>query len=141
MHGLDREFALPRQYYQEAAGQCDDAHVTNRDDHYFALSFMRSVLDDLGVRSILDIGSGTGRVVLCTKQKRPDVHVVGVEPVDESREVACRWGLSRGELVPGGVMSLPYPDRAVDLVCSCGLLHHVRSLPQDQEQGVHFGRR
>ncbi|HEY5530021.1 MAG TPA: class I SAM-dependent methyltransferase [Thermoleophilia bacterium] len=126
MHRSDNEAALQRQYYGETANEYDDAHVTERDEHYFALSFMTSVLDDLGVRSILDIGSGTGRAVLHLKQKRPDVHVVGVEPVDGLREVGYRRGLSETELVPGDVMGLQYPAGAFDLVCSFGVLHHVR---------------
>lgn len=87
---------------------------------------MLSVLGELGVRSILDVGSGTGRAVLHLKKRRPELHVVGVEPVAKLRDVGHSRGLSQTELVPGDVMGLPFPDRAFDLVCSFGVLHHVR---------------
>jgi ubiquinone/menaquinone biosynthesis C-methylase UbiE len=126
VHRIDRAAALQRQYYEETASSYDDAHVTERDEHHFALSFMLSVLDDLGVQSILDVGSGTGRAVLYLRQKRLDLRAVGVEPVDGLREVGYRKGLSRSQLVPGDVMGLHYPAGAFDLVCSFGVLHHVR---------------
>ena len=75
---------------------------------------------------ILDIGSGTGRAVSHVRRKRPDLHCVGVEPVDGLREVGYSRGLSHSELVPGDVMCLEYPSAAFDLVCSFGVLHHVR---------------
>ena len=87
---------------------------------------MLSVLGELGVRSILDVGSGTGRAVLHLKKRRPELHVVGVEPVARLRDVGHSRGLSQTELVPGDVMGLQFPDRAFDLVCSFGVLHHVR---------------
>jgi ubiquinone/menaquinone biosynthesis C-methylase UbiE len=126
MHRPSTEAEMQRQYYEETAGQYEESHVTERDVHYFALSFMVSALDDLGVRSILDVGSGTGRAVLHVKQQRPGVHVVGVEPVDGLREVGYRRGLSQTELVAGDLMGLQYPAGAFDLVSSFGVLHHVR---------------
>ena len=126
MDRLDQEAALQRKYYEETADSYDDAHVTEGDEHNFALSFMLSVLDDFSVLSVLDVGSGTGRALLHVKRERPDLRVVGVEPVDGLRQVGYSRGLSQTELVPGDVTCLQFPDGAFDLVSSFGVLHHVR---------------
>jgi ubiquinone/menaquinone biosynthesis C-methylase UbiE len=57
---------------------------------------------------------------------------LGVEPVDELREVAYAKGVAREELVPGDGRSLPYADGSHDVVCAFGVLHHV----EDHERVV-----
>lgn len=54
-----------------------------RDGHFFALAFLVATLDHLDISSILDIGSGTGRAIQFIKERRPDIRIVGIEPVDE----------------------------------------------------------
>jgi hypothetical protein len=48
-------------------------YVHEKDEHYFALSLMIAVLDYFEIKSILDIGSGTGRKVAYVKEKCPDI--------------------------------------------------------------------
>jgi ubiquinone/menaquinone biosynthesis C-methylase UbiE len=51
---------VQRAYYADTAHKYDDLHVAEYDEYSFALQFMTSVLEPLGVRSTLDVGSGTG---------------------------------------------------------------------------------
>ena len=57
-----RERRAQRDYYATHAAQYDVTHIQRGDEHHFALAFMVGILEYLGVESILDIGSGTGRV-------------------------------------------------------------------------------
>jgi len=55
----------------------------------------------LQIGSILDIGSGTGRAIRYIKKLRPELRIVGIEPVKELREVGYSHGLSEEDLVDG----------------------------------------
>jgi ubiquinone/menaquinone biosynthesis C-methylase UbiE len=100
-------------------------HVAQDDEHGFALAYMLAAVDHLGVRSILDVGSGTGRAVLNVKRKMPHVRIVGVEPSPELRSVGYSKGLAPSELIDGDAMKLAFDDGAFDLVCEYGALHHI----------------
>ncbi len=115
-----------QRYYTRTAGKYDDLHLHEKDEHYFALSLLRGVLDYLDARSILDIGSGTGRALIYLKNKRPDLKIIGVEPVTALREVGYTKGLSKDELVPGDAQQLAFSDGEFDIVCEFGVLHHIR---------------
>ena len=62
-NNLTDEIEMQRRYYAETANLYDTMHLNEQDEHFFALSFMVAALDYLKVRSILDIGSGTGRAI------------------------------------------------------------------------------
>lgn len=113
-------------YYRDTAENYDKMHLAHNDEHYFALNFILGMFDFLDVKSVLDIGSGTGRAIEFIKNKRPDITIVGIEPVDELREVGYSKGLSREELIGGNGASLPYDDNEFDLVTEFSVLHHVR---------------
>jgi SAM-dependent methyltransferase len=117
--------SIQRDYYRRTAAQYDDLHIAEKDEHYFALAFMAGVIDLYGVRSVLDIGSGTGRVPLFLKAKVPGLRVVGIEPSPELREQGYRKGLSREEIIDGNAERLPYNPDSFDLVCEFATLHHV----------------
>ncbi|BAN35169.1 methyltransferase type 11 [Sulfuricella denitrificans skB26] len=121
------EVELQRNYYAETACRYNEMHVDGEDDeHNFALSFMESALNYLGVKSILDIGSGTGRTLLYLKDKRPDIRIVGIEPVKELREIGYKNGIAPTDLVGGDALNLQYKNGEFDLVCEFGVLHHIR---------------
>jgi SAM-dependent methyltransferase len=88
---------------------------------------MLGALEHLGASSVLDIGSGTGRVLSFLKTRRPDITVRGIEPVEELREVAYAKGISSDELTDGDALDLVFPAGRFDLVCAFGVLHHVRT--------------
>ena len=87
MRNIADEIQMQKHYYAQTARHYNSMHVDENDEHFFALSFMVAALDYLQVRSIIDIGSGTGRAILYIKRHRPDVRVVGIEPVKELREI------------------------------------------------------
>jgi len=132
MTDLD-EVRIQRAYYTKTASQYEAMHVEARDEHGFALGFMVSMFDYLEIKSVLDIGCGTGRALRYVKSVRPDIRVVGVEPVKELRDVGHTLGLSLQELVEGDATALRYEASAFDLVCEFGVLHHIRQ----PERAVH----
>jgi len=128
MKNTAAEVEKQRQYYAETAKQYETMHINEneKDEHYFALSFLLASLDYLEVKSILDIGSGTGRAILYIKKRRPDIRVVGIEPVKELREIGYSHGLSQEELIDGDATNLEFKPSEFDLVCEFAVLHHIR---------------
>jgi ubiquinone/menaquinone biosynthesis C-methylase UbiE len=122
---LSAEIRIQREYYARSANQYDSMHVDGSIEHNFALQFMMGVVRHLGVRSILDLGSGTGRALLKIKSELPGIKILGLEPSAELRGVGHAKGLSETELVGGDAMNLAYGDGSFDLACEFGALHHI----------------
>jgi ubiquinone/menaquinone biosynthesis C-methylase UbiE len=120
------EIETQRRYYSETAGQYDSMHLEGNDEHFLALSFLVGVIDYLKINSILDVGSGTGRAVHYIKKLRPDIRVIGIEPVQELREIGYSKGLSKNDLISGDATNLYFDDADFDLVCEFGVLHHIK---------------
>ncbi|VEP17983.1 Methyltransferase type 11 [Hyella patelloides LEGE 07179] len=122
----EQEISIQRKYYAETAQKYEDTHVNENDEHFFALSFMLSILELLEIKSILDIGSGTGRTVKYIKKYRPEIKILGIEPVPELRNIAYSQGISKKEVIPGDATNLLFKNNEFDLVCEFGVLHHIR---------------
>jgi len=116
---------MQRAYYAHTAAAYDDMHVREDDEHGFALSFLISAVGQFGIRSILDVGCGTGRALIRIKEALPGIEAVGIEPSAELRAVGHSKGLSKTELVEGDATRLAFGDGSFDLVCEFGVLHHV----------------
>jgi SAM-dependent methyltransferase len=86
---------------------------------------MLSMIPYLGCRSVLDIGSGTGRALVILKKELPGIRICGLEPSPELRAAAQAKGLAPHEIVDGDAQALKYPDGDFDLVCAFGALHHI----------------
>lgn len=125
-HQSQRETAIQRAYYARTASQYDDLHQTADDEHNLALLLLSAAIEHLGVRSVLDIGSGTGRALLHLKRRHPDLRIVGVEPSPELRERGHAAGLTQEEIVDGDATHLDYANDSFDLACEFGTLHHIR---------------
>jgi ubiquinone/menaquinone biosynthesis C-methylase UbiE len=121
------ELDIQRRYYAETASKYDEWHLNPQGEHYFALSFLVGVVDYLQIESILDVGSGTGRAIAYVKQKKPNIRVVGIEPVRELREIGYQKGLSKNELIDGDATGISFRDGEFDLLCEFGVLHHIRN--------------
>jgi ubiquinone/menaquinone biosynthesis C-methylase UbiE len=109
-------------YYAGTAGTYEDAHVTPGDAHFVALEYMLGLFTTFRVSSVLDVGSGTGRSARFIMSRRPDITVVGLEPVAELRQIAQDSG---GRYVDGSVMDLPFENDHFDAVIATGVMHHL----------------
>jgi ubiquinone/menaquinone biosynthesis C-methylase UbiE len=122
---IQKEIEIQRAYYAETAHHYDDMHVHVDDKHSFALRFMLLIANYFGVRSILDIGSGTGRGLLKIKVEMPGIAAIGIEPSSDLRKIGHSKGLLETELIDGDAMNLDFGDGSFDLVCEFGALHHI----------------
>jgi len=122
---IGRDVEIQRQYYAQTASTYEERHVAGKDEHNFALNLLLASLDYYEIRSVLDLGCGTGRAIRQIKALRPDIRVLGVEPVQKLREVGHTLGLTSQELIEGDATRLQFPDSSFDLVCCFGVLHHI----------------
>jgi ubiquinone/menaquinone biosynthesis C-methylase UbiE len=95
------------------------------------------LLDQAGVRPghrVLEIGCGTGNLLLAAKRSQPAATAVGVDPdltaLARAQRKAHRRGLAV-QLDRGYADELPYADDSVDVVLSSFMLHHV---PADRRE-------
>lgn len=114
-----------RRYYARTADEYDQRHLGPDREHDFALALMAGTLDHLGAHSVLDVGSGTGRVIQFLNERKAGLVVRGVEPVAQLREIGYAKGIARQDLIAGDGRALPFREAAFDVVCAYGLLHHV----------------
>lgn len=91
----------------------------------------RQLVDRAGIepgQRVLEIGCGTGNLLLLVARRYPAADVVGLDPdpdaVARTRRKAARDGLAV-RLDRGSAAELPYPDGSVDRVLSSLMLHHV----------------
>lgn len=84
---------------------------------------------------VLEIGCGTGNLLLLAKRRCQDAQVTGLDPdpaaLRRTRRKANRAGLTV-RLDRGFATDLPYPDASMDRVLSAFMLHHLdpADLPQ-----------
>jgi len=99
----------------------------------------RKLLDQVSMlpgHHVLDIGCGTGTLVIHIKQLYPDVDVVGLDPdpkaLARARRKAARASVSI-QFDQGFADVLPYPDASIDCVLSSFMFHH---LPGDDKEAM-----
>ena len=77
---------------------------------------------------VLDIGCGTGDLVLVVKKLHPDIEVIGLDPdpkaLARARRKLERTGLEV-QLDQGFSDELPYADSSLDRVFSSFMFHHL----------------
>lgn len=128
-----------REYYERTAEQYDDMHVRDGDEHGVALELAAALMTSLGVRTVLDVGAGTGRT---GRRLRPAFEVTEVEPVVSlmtAADVPDRSPAPRR--VCGSGYHLPFADDSFDAVCETGTLHHVRRPNRVVEEMLRVSRR
>ena len=84
---------IQRAYYASTAERYEAMHAHEMRDLSFAVHLMLGMADFLGARTVLDIGSGTGRLLAMMKAARPSIAFKGVEPAAEMRALAIGKGL------------------------------------------------
>jgi SAM-dependent methyltransferase len=119
------EVDLQRQYYADTAAKYDAMQISEQDEHQFALAILSAMIEFHDIKSVLDVGSGTGRALRYLKSRHPGVRFVGIEPVEALRKVGHQAGLSPDELKDGDINALAAADGEFDLVCEFAVLHHV----------------
>lgn len=78
--------------------------------------------------TVLEIGAGTGTVLLLAKRAVRSATVVGLDPDPQALAFAHRRAAREGlelRLDHGYADRLPYPDRSVDRVLSAFMFHHL----------------
>jgi ubiquinone/menaquinone biosynthesis C-methylase UbiE len=115
-----------RDYYAQTAFQYDSMHVQPGDEHFVGLEYIAALLHVVRAKSVLDVGSGTGRAVRFLRQRRPDLQVEGVEPVGQLRTQALAHGV---RLHDATAEKLPFDSDSFDVVMSSGVMHHVPDPP------------
>jgi ubiquinone/menaquinone biosynthesis C-methylase UbiE len=79
---------LQKEYYSSTAQQYDAMHLEAQDDeHRLALGYLEAIVSHFRINSILDVGAGTGRVAQFLRQRRPELRVVSIEPVEALRRI------------------------------------------------------
>ncbi len=105
----------------------------------------RALVDQADIRRghrVLDIGCGTGTLVVLIKTLHPDVDVSGLDPDSKALFRARRkaYGAKVAiQLDRGFSDQLPYPDGSFDRVLSSFMLHHLA--PEEKERTLREVRR
>ena len=85
---------IQRQYYAQTASSYDQVHVSDDDEHAFALHWLSSLISAYSIQSVLDVGSGTGRAINFLNARHPELKVIGLEPVAELRAQGYAKGIA-----------------------------------------------
>jgi SAM-dependent methyltransferase len=87
-------------------------------------------------QTVLEVGTGTGEVLLLAARVAPGATLVGLDPDPSVLAVAGRKAARRGvalRLEHGYADALPQPDGSVDRVLSSFMFHH---LPPDEQRAM-----
>lgn len=77
---------------------------------------------------VLEIGCGTGSLLLAVNRAQPGAEVIGLDPDPAALKIAQRKAGRAGrafQLDPGFADQLPYPDASFDRVLSSFMYHHL----------------
>src|SRR5882724_11589410 len=124
--GVNDPVLAQRRYYTETASRYDAMHAHEAVDDDAGMQRLFSVLRTLNVRSLLDVGSATGRGLPKLSQGLPDAISWAVEP----GEALVRQGISSGvnqnfPLFLASRDALRFHHKSFDAVGSFGILPHV----------------
>jgi len=117
---------VQRQYYVDTASEYDRMHAGEAAEDAATLQVIIPLLRSFQVRSLLDVGSATGRGLPKLAAGLPGAFICGVEPVGALISQGVSSGAAGGlPLIQGSGDSLPFADQSFDAVCEFAILHHV----------------
>ena len=117
---------IQRDYYERTAQQYDKMHVREDDEHFVALRYVSGFLNLHNLKSVLDVGCGTGRGLKYLMSKNPHIKLHGVEPVPSLVRQAVEENSIPPEMITvGDGAAMPFLDQSFDATCEFGVLHHV----------------
>jgi len=103
----------------------------------FKRRLVESAIIEEGHR-VLDVGCGTGTLLMLAAQRHPAAHLVGVDPDPRIVRRAQRKIVRRRlaiDLSLGSATALPFPDESFDRVLSSLVFHHLDAA----EKRIAFG--
>ncbi|HKV23435.1 MAG TPA: class I SAM-dependent methyltransferase [Candidatus Acidoferrum sp.] len=117
---------LQREYYTETAHVYENMHQHEGSGDPVGNKFVQSILRMVEARSVLDVGTATGRSLSELRVAMPDGYLCAIEPVKALLDnAAVRASETRAFLVQGDGAALPFGDKSFDAVCEFSVLHHV----------------
>ncbi len=105
----------------------------------FREGFMRALVDDANIgpdQRVLDIGCGTGTLIILVQRLHPQAEVVGLDPDPKALAIAKQKSEKAGvaiNFVRGFADEIPYPPASFDRVLSSFMFHH---LTRDEKLGA-----
>jgi ubiquinone/menaquinone biosynthesis C-methylase UbiE len=120
---IDHHVQYQRNHYNRIGHTYDARFINSHDEHYVALDFLTTFIEPLGIKTMLDVGCGTGRGVKYFWNK--NISVKGIEPVLGLLKQATHN--NKASLICGDGQFLPFRDNEFDASFELGVLHHVKN--------------
>ena len=112
-----------KEFYRNAVTFFDEMCISDDDEHYESLKYIKYYIEELNIGSILDLGCGIGRVVGWLNDNTDLGEIIGIDPMMPML-AAAKQRKGREILTCADGRDLPLKDKAVDASCEFGILHH-----------------
>lgn len=99
----------------------------------FGRSFKLKVIDLLSIKGfekILDIGCGTGTLIIEVKKRYPKAEILGIDPDEGVLKIAEKKLIKSkvsAKLIKAYAQALPFSDSTFDLAVSTLIFHHLKT--------------